>query len=197
MFFEIFIVLSNKRALLIVYNSEKMNNDRINQLLLDLKDGRMESFDEFYELTKRGVFSVSYQILKNQEEAENVLQDTYLKFLKNLSSMKTDKSVLAYLMQTAKNLSLNTLKQYKRKVNSFDMESVPQEEKKEDDTVLEVMRKTLKPKEYQIVLMHCLYDMTHKEIAEALHRPLGSITWAYNNAIKKVKEALKEYGYQE
>lgn len=171
-----------------------MDNDRISQLVTELQKGNMECFDEFYALTKRGVFSMAYSILHNREDAENVMQDTYLKFLEKLPHMKKDKSVLAYLMQTAKNLSLNIYKSYQKRDMSYPIENVGEEMKIEDDTVIWTMKRVLKPKECQIVLMHCLYDMTHKEIADTLHRPLGSITWAYNNAIKKLKEALKEYG---
>ena len=57
-----------------------MDNERLHTLFIELQNGQMDSFDEFYELTKRGVFSVSYQILKSQDEAENVLQETYLQF---------------------------------------------------------------------------------------------------------------------
>ena len=148
-----------------------MDNERLHTLFIELQNGQMDSFDEFYELTKRGVFSVSYQILKSQDEAENVLQETYLQFLK-------------------KN---------KRRNYSFDMETVSETENDtgQDDTVMKVMREVLNPKEMEIVLMHSLYDMTHKEIAKQLGKPLGTITWAYNNAIKKLKEALIRYGYQE
>lgn len=183
-----------------MYNVRRiMDNEQLLKLFIELKNGNMDSFDEFYELTKRGVFSFSFQILRNQEEAENVLQDTYLQFLKKLPSLKPDKSILAYLMQTSKNLSLNVLKKYKKRDTAFDMETVPDSCNTggDDDTVMRVMRETLKPDEIQIVLMHSLYDMTHKEIAKALRRPLGTITWSYNNSMKKMKEALKRYGYQE
>ena len=176
-----------------------MDNERLHTLFIELQNGQMDSFDEFYELTKRGVFSVSYQILKSQDEAENVLQETYLQFLKKLPTLKSDQSILGYLMQTAKNLSLNIIKKNKRRNYSFDMETVSETENDtgQDDTVMKVMREFLNPKEMEIVLMHSPYDMTHKEIAKQLGKPLGTITWAYNNAIKKLKEALIRYGYQE
>ena len=172
-----------------------MDKDRISKLTEELQKGNMEYFDEFYDLTKRGVFSMAYSILHNKEDSENVMQDTYLKFLERLPHMKKDKSVLAYLMQTAKNLSLNIYKTYQKRDASYPIENISEEMKIEDDTIMNVMKKVLKPKERQIVLMHCLYDMTHKEIASTLHRPIGSITWAYNNAIKKLQEALKDVGY--
>lgn len=36
--------------------------------------------------------------------------------------------------------------------------------------------------------------MSHKEIAKLLHRPLGTILWAYNNALKKLKKGMEKNG---
>ena len=54
-----------------------MDTKHLNQLFILLQEGKMEYFDEFYELTKRGVFSASYAVLQNQDLAENILQETY------------------------------------------------------------------------------------------------------------------------
>lgn len=175
-----------------------MNEKRIDELIIQLQQGNMEAFDEFYELTKKGVYSMAYQILKSRDEAENVLQDTYLKFLEKLPEMKKDRSVLAYLMQTSKNLSLNIISKDRRILHQVDITSIPEEEKSQnDDEVMRKMREVLSAEENQIVLMHCLYDMSHKEIANEIHKPIGTVTWKYNQAIKKLKEALIKDGYRE
>ena len=173
-----------------------MNEHHLVELVSYLQSGRMEYFDEFYRLTYRGVYSMAYQMLRSKEEAENVLQDTYLKFLEKLKDIDLNRSILAYLMQTAKNLSLNILEKYKRIQRDVDMSQI--EDKgidNSDDYVLTKMKEVLDNEENQIVIMHCLYDMTHKEISSALNKPLGTITWKYNNAIKKMKEALEKDGY--
>lgn len=174
-----------------------MNEHRLTELVTNLKAGRMEYFDEFYQLTYRGVYSISLQLLKSKEEAENILQDTYLKFLEKLNDIDPNQSVLAYLMQTAKNLSLNTLEKYKKIQRDVDMTKIEDDSQgNNDDYVLKKMRQVLDEEENQIVIMHCLYDMTHKEISSALNKPIGTITWKYNNAIKKVREALEKDGYR-
>lgn len=175
-----------------------MDANRLSELLIKLQQGRMEYFDEFYELTKRGVYSAAYAVLQNQDDTENVLQDTYLKFLDKLPGFTPDKSVLAYLMKTAQNLALNTKKQYQRRTYDVDMTTIEDDEspQPDDNHVFEVMKEVLNEKESRIVIMHCIDEMSHAEIAEALHKPLGTITWAYNNAIKKLRKALEKDGYQ-
>ena len=91
-----------------------MSQDRLNELLEQLQKGHMEFFDEFYERTKRGVYLSAYSILHEEGETENVLQDTYIKFLEKLPTLRKDKSVLAYLMSTARNLAINLSKERSR-----------------------------------------------------------------------------------
>ena len=173
-----------------------MSQDRLNELLEQLQEGHMEFFDEFYERTKRGVYLSAYSILHEEGETENVLQDTYVKFLEKLPSLKKDKSVLAYLMSTARNMAINLSKEKARISYGLDPSLIPSEEDKEDTHIFEVMGKTLSQKEEQIVLLHSIYEMSHKEIAETMKMPLGSVTWAYNNAIKKLRKELEKDGYQ-
>ncbi len=40
--------------------------------------------------------------------------------------------------------------------------------------------------------MHVLGDMKHREIADILKKPIGTITWIYNKAINKAQEKFRE-----
>ena len=51
----------------------------------------------------------------------------------------------------------------------------------------------LKPEEREIINMKVLSDMTFKEISEILQIPMGTVTWRYREAIKK----LRRCGYEE
>ena len=66
------------------------------------------------------------------------------------------------------------------------------EEKNDSDTLLERIKKILKDKEFEIFVLHTVNDMRFEEIAKIKHRPLGTILWAYNNAIKKIRKELAD-----
>jgi RNA polymerase sigma-70 factor (ECF subfamily) len=51
---------------------------------------------------------------------------------------------------------------------------------------------TLKPKEQEVVHLKIMGELTFQEIADILKIPLGTVTWRYQNAIKK----LRRYGYE-
>lgn len=55
------------------------------------------------------------------------------------------------------------------------------------------MEQLLSEDEYQIVVLYVLSELTHKEIAEHLNKPLGTVTWSYKNAIAKLKKGLSDY----
>ena len=104
-----------------------------------------------------------------------------------------------YFMRKARQrTSYKTLTSSSQSRISYELDPslIPAKEEKNDTHVFEVMGKVLTQKEEQIVLMHSIYEMGHKEIAEAIHMPLGSVTWAYNNAIKKLRKELEKDGYQ-
>ncbi|WP_081911574.1 RNA polymerase sigma factor [Clostridium culturomicium] len=41
--------------------------------------------------------------------------------------------------------------------------------------------------EREIVILHLVNDLTFKDISKILNRPLGSIAWQYNSALKKLR----------
>lgn len=179
----------------------KVDNQRLNELVTQLKKGEMSAFDEFYEMTKRLVYFNIYQILMTGEDSEDVLQETYIHFLNSLSSLDPSHSPLGYLLTVSRNLSLNFLKSRNRK-RAFNegeegnIASVDKAPPGEDKLILEI-QSLLKPKEFRIVYLKIIDDYTHQEIADLLGKPLGTITWAYNNAIKKLQKGLKKtYGKQ-
>jgi DNA-directed RNA polymerase specialized sigma24 family protein len=57
--------------------------------------------------------------------------------------------------------------------------------------------KVLAEDEFNIVMMYAIGEYKHKEIAEFLHMPLGTVTWKYANALKKMKKALEEQQNEE
>ncbi|MDZ4197361.1 MAG: sigma-70 family RNA polymerase sigma factor [Candidatus Izemoplasmatales bacterium] len=50
----------------------------------------------------------------------------------------------------------------------------------------------LTQEEKNVVLLYNIANLTHKEIAATLDKPIGTITWLYQKALAKMKEALKE-----
>ena len=110
-----------------------------------------------------------------------------------------------YLATIARNMALDHMRKYKKEVlDSFtkeDDDDVVTEPVSSSDTEGEVIEdiaikeaiSKLNPKEQQIINMKVLSEMTFAEISETLKVPMGTVTWRYREAIKK----LRRYGYEE
>ena len=51
---------------------------------------------------------------------------------------------------------------------------------------------TLEGAELEVFLLHVIDELKHREIAKIMNKPLGTITWIYNNAVKKMKRKVGE-----
>ncbi len=165
----------------------------LEELLIQLQNDKMEYFDEFYNLTKNKVFYMAYSILQDYHLSEDILQDTYIKFLKHKKKVKIDGNILSYLLEISKNLSLNYVNKHKKVVNIdnivFKYEEQYQE-KFEELKLVKDMKKILNENEFQIVILKIINELTNNEIAQLLNKPLGTVLWTYNNAIKKLRRDL-------
>ena len=168
--------------------------EKMDSIIVELKQKNYASFDEFYNLTKNQVFYTIVSIIKDRMLAEDIMQDTYLKFLEKIEQYQLGSNVYAYLSQIGRNLAINVYNRRKKEVQNDDMiESLPaQEEKAEDDTEIFKLLDYLDIKEREIVVLHVINDLTFREIAEITKKPLGTVLWIYNKAIKKLKGKVGE-----
>ena len=160
----------------------------------EMQKGNMEYFNAFYEETKKAVFYNIFALTKSHETSEDLLHDTYVKFLKEIKNIDLNKSIGGYLMMISKNITLDYFKKNNRiELNDEENKYVERENKNELDQnlLLEKIKGILKEKEFQIFVLHALNDLTFEEIAKIIKRPLGTVIWSYNNSIKKIKKEVE------
>jgi RNA polymerase sigma-70 factor, ECF subfamily len=158
--------------------------------LKNLKSRNYQSFDTFYNLTKNQVFYAIVSIIKDQSLAEDLMQDTYVKFLEKIDQYKDGSNPYAYLSTIGRNLAINLYNQRKREVYSEELlETIPyQEEIETDDAQIFKILDLLEESEREIVVLHVINELKFREIANITQKPLGTVLWIYNKAIKKLKE---------
>ncbi len=173
--------------------------DRVNKLAKELKKGNRLVFDELYELTYKVVFYSVLSILKDKSKSEDIVQDTYLRMLKNIEKYQ-DNNFMGYLVTMAKNLAINEYTQRKRVtytdseydfMSDFSLMSQIEIDLEHQD-IIERALNALDESEKNVVIMHTISGLSHREIAEITQKPIGTITWIYAKAVKKMKDTLKE-----
>ena len=144
-----------------------------------------------YEAYLGYIYTVVYGILRNKENAEDVTSEFFIKLWEKAGQYKPGKGHRGYLAAMARNMAVDYLRKYKKEELTAAVHDLGNEEI-ENLSLREVLL-LLKPGERQIVDMKVLGGLTFREIAELLSLPMGTVTWKYQNAIKK----LRRCGYEE
>lgn len=161
--------------------------------LLKAKDD--QAFRTVYENTKRGVFSIIAGMIKDKATVEDLMQDTYMKVIQSINSYKKGRNFPAWVMQIAKNTTIDHLRKQKRmevRDPQTDMYLFDTFAPETETTDLEVdaILKPLDEQERQVVLMKVYGNLKFKDIALSTDKPLGTVLWIYNKAIKKLRESM-------
>lgn len=163
---------------------------KVRQIIKELKQNNYSSFDEFYNMTSRLVYCVISNIIKNKDTVEDLMQETYLKFLNNINNVNLGQNPNAYLAQIAKNLAINEYNKQKRVVVDDSYFENLGENKKDNIGIDLGVINYLEGIEKEIVTLKIVGNLKFREIAEILDKPLGTVQWTYNEAIKKLRKKV-------
>jgi RNA polymerase sigma-70 factor (ECF subfamily) len=151
--------------------------------------GDEAAFDMIYQLTYRKIYFLVLPILRDKALAEDIMQDTYLKFLEKLYSYKA-KNSLAYILTIARNLAINEYNKVEDEdINLFSFDEYLEISVENKDLITKALS-VLNEFERNVFLLHELENLKHREIAVILNKPIGTITWTYQQAIKKMRAHL-------
>ena len=169
----------------------KINYDDYIDLLIK-KDN--EAFKIVYENTKKGVFSMIISIVRNKAVTEDLMQDTYIKMIEKIRQYKKGRNFYAWLLQIAKNTALDHYRKFNKETVYDPQEQAYYHENLKTEaktySVLDLV-KPLDETEKQIVLYRAVNERKFKDIAKAVDKPLGTVLWIYNKAIKSLKDYLE------
>lgn len=170
------------------------------ELLQQTARGDREAYHQLYLETERSVYSFILSILKNPQDAEETLQETYLKIWTSAGSYRAQGKPLAWMFTIARNLCYMKFRNQKH-MAELGLDELSGEEAGElciplehmtDAMVLKTALEILKEDERQIVLLHASAGLKHREIAANLGLPLSTVLSKYNRAMKKLQNYLKE-----
>lgn len=183
----------------IQYERGEIMSDRFHTLIQSLRQGDSHAFDAIYQETHRVVYFSILGIIQDKQLAEDLLQDTFMRFLDYLPQYKND-NLISYLVTMGKRLAINEYHKRKRLqfteetidyIPAYDVypQAIVQSEKR---AIIDQALQALTQEERNIVILYNIANLTHKEISILLERPLGTITWLYQKALKKMQAAVKE-----
>ena len=173
------------------------------KLIARIAEGDRRAFAEVYEATKSTVYGYALSFVKNREDAEDIMHDVYLKLYRSAGQYKPRGKPLAFLLTIVRNTALNRLRSRGRESALPQEEVVRQQDtaaysdpagQSEDRILLETALHILDDTERQIVILHAVSEMKHREIAEILGLKLPTVLSKYRRALDKMKNELERKG---
>ncbi|CEH31488.1 RNA polymerase sigma-70 factor, ECF subfamily [Aneurinibacillus migulanus] len=170
------------------------------------KNGDRDAFAELVDLYKDKVYHVSYRMVGNRQEAEDVAQETFLRVYANLDNYDPQYKFSTWIYRIASNLSIDLLRKRKKNLSIdaeisgaegvdwhdrlADTSKGPEEEVLTDELQGEVQGAImgLSPKYRAVMLLRYIEDLSLQEISEAVQLPISTI----KTRIHRGREALRK-----
>ena len=177
----------------------------IKELVLSAKNGNKKAFDKLYKLTSNDVWFTCVSLLKDEENAKDIMQETYITAFLKLDTLKDEEKFCSWLTAIATNKSKNKLKgkvEYQiddevliAKTETDELmlpeEYINKAEKRK--VLLQIIEDTLSFNQYQVVLMFYFNELSIAEIAQALEISEGTVKSRLNSSRAKMKTAIEDY----
>ena len=166
-------------------------------LLARIAEGDREAFAELYRQTDRTVYAFALSLLKDREEAKDVMHDAYLNIFTAAKNYVPMGKPLAWIFTIVRNLALMKLRERKRAGGELPegLSESSTEEKTDqlvtERMVLEVALERLGEEERQIVLLHAVSGLRHREIAQLMELPLSTVLSRYQRALGKLRKHME------
>ena len=164
-----------------------------------------KELEKIYNEGYRAVYWTAMSLLRNEADAEDVVQDTFVSFIESYGNIEDTTKVIALLKKIAANKSLNRLKSA-RTENVDDevlenLETVPEDFLPDSIVESDAMRRivmgiienSLSEDVRRTIILFYFDEMSTKEISDLLGVPQGTVLWRLNFARKKIKKEVEKY----
>lgn len=168
-----------------------------------IRSGEISSFEMLFKTHYSPLCRFAMSYLQDPEEAEEIVQATFIGFWEKRESIEIETSLKSYLFRSVRNACLNELK--RQKVRQLHAESVVREGepisepsdriaiKKELETKIQEAIQLLPEQCRLIFKMSRFEELKYQEIADQLGLSIKTVENQMGKALKIMREQLKEY----
>ena len=156
-----------------------------------------EAFLELYQSINQPLFAFILGLVADFHEAEDILQETYLKIRAAAHLYQPQGKPMAWIFTIARNLARMHFRQSQRvtdeSIEDIDAEGLfSSEMDHQDRIVMKNLLEKLDEDERTIILLHAVSGYKHREIAQYLEKPISTVLSRYNRGIKKLRKILEQ-----
>ncbi|MEM9076102.1 MAG: RNA polymerase sigma factor [Bacteroidota bacterium] len=162
---------------------------------------REKAFSVLLNTYKERLYWHIRRIVLNHDDADDVLQNTFIKVYRNIEGFKGDSKLYSWMYRIATNESLTFIKQRSKKSGITDeelknrmvenLEADIYFEGSEIQMKLQQALATLPDKQKLVFNMKYYQEMKYEEISEVLETSVGALKTSYHLAVKKIEAYIK------
>ena len=141
--------------------------------------GDRDSLRYIYDAYLKLIYAVVYDTIGQREEAEDVTSEFFIKLYGIAGSYKPGNGHKRWIVTIAREALVDEIPETEQ--------GSSMEEQVVNSVSLKEAMESLKPDEREIVDLKVAGGFTFKEISELVGKPMGTVTWLYNNAIKRLR----------
>lgn len=177
------------------HNRDLSDPKLLEQCLADMASEDRNAFETLYNLTHASIYAFALSMVKNSHDAQDVMHDTYLKIYSAAPFYRANGTPMAWILTITKHLCISRLRERQKTAeihpDEWDLHIPPQEDTEREERIsLAESLKDLTEEERQIVVLHAVSDLKHRQIAQLLDLPLPTVLSKYRRALKKLEKAL-------
>ena len=174
----------------------------LSETVTDAKAGDPEAFEALVRATHADTYTLAYRLTGNEEDARDVVQETYLRAYKGLKRFRGEAQFTTWLYRITANCASTHLgRRRKHRHDELDESVGLVDERAEHDPILRAdageLREELKvalqdlpPKLRSVIVLRDIYDLPHEAIAEELGISETAAKVRLHSARKKLREEI-------
>ncbi|CAG5069646.1 ECF RNA polymerase sigma factor SigK [Dyadobacter sp. CECT 9623] len=168
------------------------------QLVHLLKSNNREAFEFLYDNYSPSLYGVILKVVKSEETAADVLQDTFLKIWKNIDTYHSEKGTLfTWILNVARNTAIDKLRVEVKSEKLVKLHSIDEEvyaslsfSPAHITMDLKTIVEGLLPERQALIDLVYFQGYTHEEAAEYLCLPLGTVKSRIRKALQELREVF-------
>ncbi|MGB2691290.1 MAG: sigma-70 family RNA polymerase sigma factor [Thermodesulfobacteriota bacterium] len=187
-----------------LYMDQKSNREIDQDLIEQVKKGDKTAFKQIYSRFSQVTYNLALRILKDKEDAEEVVQEIFLQIWNKAYSYDPDRgAVSTWVVNIARSRSIDKLRTvgYRNKNVEIDEEKVNSnvdlsrtiEDRDESKQVIKKALDSLPDKQRIAIELVYFGGLTHIEAAEELEEPVGTIKTRIRLGVMKLKDKIMPY----
>ena len=180
-----------------------MIDDKLLVAQLKNSDTQEQAFRNLMSLYKKRLYWHIRKIVLSHDDADDVLQNTFIKIFKNIHSFKQNSKLYSWMYRIATNEAITFInkKAAKQQVDISDLQHKMAEDLHNDmyysgDEIQHLLQKaivTLPQKQQLVFNMKYFDEMKYSDISEILNTSVGALKASYFHAVKKIEVYLKSH----